>query len=789
MAESDLLPRTEPLALRTLVDRLCRRLPDAPQYPTQGAVLFADFERRECRRKYLPVEVLRSFLGGRGANMWLLYNLLEASRDALDPEVPLIFGAGVLTGSVPAATRGNFTAKSPDSSAILDSSGGDYFPSYLKRKGYGHLVLYGRAAQWTLLRIDDHGAHFDDASPYVGLDNLDLTAAIERDYRCTEQKDMAMARITRAGENLVLCSGIMGGVKAIWARGGAGAKMGSLRLKAIVVLGKSHDAEAAADPAALKARNKVIGKKITGASVIRNALKTVGTPFLYKPARVLGAVGARNNQETTWVDSLDADNIDPYRPGMEGCCKCPVHCRPLNDLTPEGKGGWGANALRGLKGNASYDPAQAELVHGRAKTYRGARGDGRFDRYDKGDGPEYTTLGKFGPLIGVKAPEQVLRLNNILNDLGLDSASTGSAIAWAMELYQRGIITAADTGGLDLAWGDSEAIEKLVFLTACRQGFGDTIADSARAVERGKYPKEALRYRMAVKGLFQSDPHDARILKAFALGLAVATRGMDHLRNRATLEINARINDDPELKRSLYGGRVSPEPTSYEGKEYAVRKCENTFAVGDAVGMCRFDTKLFNSPSLPDLGDFAAQVRALTGVELTEGEIEEVGRNITGLERLLNHRLGLRAGDDTLPARWFEEGTTDGPFKGERIDSREFDKLKARFYALTGLAADGAPNVEWQERLAAATTGFGVRVSLPAACPGAPEHAIVVDEEVANVSELRAALARRLPEAREWLDGHQVNVAVNGAMILSGEAAAPVRSGDRVALVPAIAGG
>ena len=776
------------MEIRTFVDRLCGRLYDAPQYPTQGVTLFVDLERRETRRKYLPGEVLRTFLGGRGANMWLLYNLLEPSRDALDPQVPLIFGAGVLTGAVPAATRGNFTSKSPDSYAILDSSGGDYFPSFLKRKGYDHLVLYGRAAGWTLLRIDGHGVHFDDAAPYVGLDNLDLTAAIERDYRSTDRKDMAMARITRAGENLVLCSGIMGGVKAIWARGGAGAKMGSLQLKAIVVLGKPHEAEAAADPAALKARNKVIGKKITGASVIRNALKTVGTPFLYKPSRVLGAISARNNQETTWVDALDADNIDPYRPGMEGCCKCPVHCRPLNDLTPEGKGGWGANALKGVKGNASYDTAQADLVHARAKTYAGVHGDGRFDRYDKGDGPEYTTLGKLGPMIGVKAPEQVLRLNNILNDLGLDSASAGSAIAWAMELYQRGIITAADTG-LDLSWGNYAAIEKLVFLTACRQGFGDTIADSARAVDRGKYPKEALRYRMAVKGLFQSDPHDARILKAFALGLAVATRGMDHLRNRATLEINARINDDPALKASLYGGRVSPEPTSYEGKEYAVRKCENTFAVGDAVGMCRFDTKLFNSPSLPDLGDFAAQVKALTGVELTESAIEEVGRNITGLERLLNRRLGLRAADDTLPARWFEEGATAGPFKGERIDPVEFEKLKSRFYALTGLAEDGAPKADWHERLALATTGFAVRVSLPAACPGAPESAIVVDEPVASVHELRAAVAKRLPEAGEWLADHQVNVAVNGAMILSGEAAAPVRSGDRVALVPAIAGG
>ena len=136
---------------------------------------------------------------------------------------------------------------------------------------------------------------------------------------------------------------------------------------------------------------------------------------------------------------------------------------------------------------------------------------------------------------------------------------------------------------------------------------------------------------MAVKGLFQSDPHDARILKAFALGLSVATRGMDHLRNRVTLEINARINDDAPFKTQLYGGSVAAQPNSYQGKEIAVRRCENTFAVGDSVGMCRFNTKLFNSPTLPDLGDFATQLTSLTGQEFTEAQLDEIGRNVAGV--------------------------------------------------------------------------------------------------------------------------------------------------------------
>jgi aldehyde:ferredoxin oxidoreductase len=783
------IPRSKeeaPMSIRDHVERLCARLHDSPQYPSQGATLFVDLERQEVRRKYLPAEVLVNFLGGRGANMWLLYNLLEEDRDALDPEVPLIFGAGVLTSHVPSATRGNFTGKSPDSYAILDANAGDYFPAFFKRHGYDHLVLYGRAPRLTLLRIAYQEVSFHDATPYAGLDNLDTAAAVERDFTCSERKDMALARITSAGENLVRCAGIMGGIKSIWARGGAGAKMGALRLKAIMVHGKPPEDPL---PAPFKAHNKAIGKKITGTSVIKNALKTVGTPFLYKPSRVLGALGTKNNQETAWVDSLDADNFDPYRPGMDGCFKCPVHCRNQNDMTPEGKGGWGAGALKGLKGNASYDKAQAELEHGKRRTYNGIRNDGVFDRYDKGDGPEYVTVGKFGPNIGIREPEHVLRLNNILNDLGLDSASTGAALAWAMELYQRGIITQEHTGGLDLTWGNYPVIERLLFMTARRVGFGNVIADSARAVDLGHYPPEALRYRMAVKGLFQSDPHDARILKAFALGLAVATRGMDHLRNRVTLEINARINDDPAFKTALYGGVVAAEPNSYQGKEYAVRKCEDTFAVGDSVGMCRFDTKLFNSPTLPDTEDFAAQVSALTGLPFSAQEMERIGRNVIGLERLLNFRLGLRGRDDTLPPRWFEEGNTFGPFKGERVDPAEFERLKARFYALTGLNGEGVPTADWHEQLARVTTGFAVRVELPADTPGAPERAVVIDEPVATVAELRQTLARRLPEAAQRLADRNLNVAINGEMHLSGEHSVPVRNGDRVTVFPMIAGG
>jgi aldehyde:ferredoxin oxidoreductase len=643
------------MSIRALVARLLDELPREPQYPTQGATLFVDLERREVQRGFTPMHVVKALLGGRGANMFYLHRLLDESLSPLHPDVPLIFGSGVLTGIVPSAARGNATSWSPESGVIMDSNAGDYFPSFIRMNGIDHLVLYGCAASWTLLHVHEGRAGFVDATPYVGLDNIDLRERIPNDFGGTWTRDLAMVNITRAGENLVLTSAMMAGPKACYARGAPGAKMGSLKLKAIVVQGHTKDFETAQP---YKGYNRTIAQKLLDTSVVKHALKTTGTPFLYKPSRMLGAMGTKNNQETTWTEQLDAEHITPYRPGMAGCFRCPVNCRPLNQL--------------------NSNPA---------------------DRYGRGDGPEYVTLGKFGPNLGIDKVESVIRLNNVCNDLGLDTASTGSAISWAMELFQRGIITRANTGGLDLVWGDAAVVEQLLFMMTRREGFGSVLADSTRAVERGHYPAEALRYRMAVKGLMQSDPHDARILKAFALGLAVATRGMDHLRNRVTLEINSRINDDPAFKARLYGGPVSAAPNSYIDKERAVRVCENVYGVGDSVGMCRFTTKLFNSPSLPGLDEFSAQIANVTGIELSVAELDRIGLNITGVERLINQRLGVGRADDTLPARWFDEPIKVGAYAGERIDRAEFDEMLSRFYELSELTEEGVPKREWREAL------------------------------------------------------------------------------------------
>ena len=646
------------MAIRERVARLLDEMPRAAEFPSQGATLFVDLERRETSTAFTPIGVTKTLLGGRGANMYYLYRLLDETLSPLNPDIPLIFGSGLLTGLVPSAARGNCTSWSPESGVLLDTNAGDYFPSFLRMNGFDHLVLYGKAPTWTTIVIREGVVSIEDGTRYAGMDNIEMRAAVARDTGGVWARNLAMANITRAGENGVLTSGIMAGPKAIYARGGPGAKMGSLGLKGIVTIAQTREFPTAQP---YKPYNRVIAQKLLATSVVKNALSTKGTPFLYKPSRLLGAMGTKNNQETTWTEGLDAEHFDQYRPGMEGCFRCPVNCRPLNDLH-------------------SATP----------------------DKYDKGDGPEYVTLGKFGPNLGIDSVESVIRLNNICNDLGLDTASTGSALGWAFELFQRGIITTAHTGGLDLQWGDAAMIERLLFMMTVREGFGNVLADSMRAVEQGHYPAEAMKYRIAVKGLGQSDPHDARILKAFALGLAVATRGMDHLRNRATLEINARINDQPEFKAELYGGPVSAEPTSYAQKERAVRACENIYAVGDAVGMCRFTTKLFNSPSLPGIEEFRTQLANVTGLQFSAEELEQCGLNVMGVERLVNHRLGVGRKDDTLPDRWFDEPNPSGPYKGEKIDRQEFDAMLSRFYEISRLTSEGVPQDAWRKQLVGA---------------------------------------------------------------------------------------
>ncbi|MFQ5911421.1 MAG: aldehyde ferredoxin oxidoreductase C-terminal domain-containing protein, partial [Thermoplasmata archaeon] len=220
---------------------------------------------------------------------------------------------------------------------------------------------------------------------------------------------------------------------------------------------------------------------------------------------------------------------------------------------------------------------------------------------------------------------------------------------------------------------------------AKREGFGDILAESTRAAKKlGRKSKD---YLIAVKNLPQSDPHDVRYIKAFALGIATASRGADHLRSRPTLEIFLRL--PREVKERIYGKGVSPDPTSYKGKERTVYFSDNIFAVVDSLGICKFICHGFNSPHFIDYPRFGELIEAATGMRYGRRRLESVGKRVVDTERLFNIREGLTRRDDTLPKRYFDDPMPLGVTKGHRIEREEFDALLSRYYKMRGWDEDG----------------------------------------------------------------------------------------------------
>jgi aldehyde:ferredoxin oxidoreductase len=301
----------------------------------------------------------------------------------------------------------------------------------------------------------------------------------------------------------------------------------------------------------------------------------------------------------------------------------------------------------------------------------------------RGEGPEYTSIVLLGANLGIGNTAQVIKLNNLANQLGLDVSSTGGIISWATELYEKGIIDRSLTGE-PLRFGDYDLAVRLMRAIAHREGFGDVLAESSKAAEKLKDPER--RYLTAIKGLPQSDPHDCRYIKGFALGIAVASRGADHLRNRPTLEV---LDLPPELLKDIYGKEVDRDPASYRSKELVVATHEDIYAVIDCLGICKFVCHGFNSPRLLNYEHFSLLLEKAFGASFSKEELRRVGRRVVDLERAFLNREGIRSCHDTLPPRYFDEPMPSGVAKGHRIDREEFRNLLQRFYRLRGWDENG----------------------------------------------------------------------------------------------------
>ena len=600
-----------------------------------------DLSKRKITIKHTPDSLKKKFLGGRGLNSYYLYNMIKPGIDPFSPENVLIFGTGFLTGTlVPNSSRFNVSAKSPETGILGDANCGGYFAAELRYAGFDRLIIKGKAKKPSYLYVSDGKIEIVDAKEYWGMDTTEIQKSLRTDLGHVESAVCGVA-----GENLVRFACVRTGVKNAAGRCGLGAVMGSKNLKAIAVRGT--DGIEVANPDEMLETVEEL-KEYIMKSKITSILGTVGTPLLYEVSNVLGAIRTKNSQLNAWSDTLNADVIETFVDKMISCSSCIVHCRHRNNLG--------------------------------------------------GEGPEYTAVGLLGANLGIEDTANVIELNNICNELGLDISSSGTILAWAYELYEKGIIDKKMTGE-ELRFGDFELSKRLLHNISRREGFGDILAESTRNVKR--FGEKSKDYLIAVKGLPQSDPHDVRYIKAFALGIATSSRGADHLRSRPTLEIFLKL--PPEVKDRIYGKGIPNDPTSYVAKEKTVFFSDNIFAAIDCLGVCKFICHGFNSPHFVDYTWMKRLIHCASGWVFSEKEIQEVGKRVIDIERMFNNREGISKKDDTLPKRYFDDPMPLKLSKGHHIDRKEFDKMLSRYYKIRNWTDDGIVKKERVKELEALT--------------------------------------------------------------------------------------
>jgi aldehyde:ferredoxin oxidoreductase len=369
---------------------------------------------------------------------------------------------------------------------------------------------------------------------------------------------------------------------------------------------------------------------------------------------LLGKVRNRNLQRNQVPDgqSLYADNLAKFSTGMAACFGCPVHCRHRY-LVPEGP-------------------------------HKGRHAEG----------PEWSTLAALGGELDCRRMEAVLGGNYLLNKYGVDSLEFGSMLAWAIELFEKGIINEEVTGGVKLEWGDDKLMYDMADRVARREGLGDILAEGPkRAIER--LGVRTAYYNAHVKGM--SCLHtDDRPAPSHALGIATASRGADHLRSRPGSDAHML---PPDVRERMFGFAV-PEMTGYEGSGKLVRWHELIYAISDALGVCKFQA-LFMSPSTIGYAEYATLVRHITGLEFSPVELVEAGERICTLERMFNNREGASRKDDMLPERYYSEPTPLGPegMKGKVIERDKYELLLDEYYEAHGWDSKGVPRAETMARL------------------------------------------------------------------------------------------
>jgi aldehyde:ferredoxin oxidoreductase len=567
-----------------------------------------------------------NFLGGRGINARILFDESNTIVGCFDPENPLIYGVGTLVGTLaPFACRVSIETKNAFTGGLGSANCGGHFGAEMKFAGFDNAVITGRAERPVYLWMEDGDAELRDASPLRGMTTWDTERWIREEQGDNEVR---VSCIGPAGENLVRSACIMTDRAKAAGGSGVGAVMGSKNLKALAARG--HRSVEIADPERFMDAVDEALRVVEGFPKARRYREEgyYGVESYFgSPAWEVGFRPVRNGQDDYWdpekIGRVSGDALKRYREKILACFGCPVGCMP-----------W----MRVEDG-----PYRVE-----------------------GEGWWNNSSNSFCTRVDCDDPEAALKAHLLANQLGLDGDNASVAIAWAFECYERGLITAEDSGGLELDWGNHDAVLTLLEMLANREGLGDLLAEGVmRAAE--KIGRGSLDFALHIKG--QDTVDGIRVSKGWGFGVVTSPAAGRHLRG-------ALHTFEPD------------EFLSYEGVPWRVFMQEQFKAILDMTGVCLYNNGLLSWETRihEDAAKLITELTsAATGLDLSTAKFMRMGRQVHNLEKAFNSlHGGFTRRDDYPPTRYWNEPVKSGPYRGERIDHERWEEMLDEYYALHG---------------------------------------------------------------------------------------------------------
>jgi aldehyde:ferredoxin oxidoreductase len=605
-------------------------------YAYAGKILRVNLTTGKVSTEPLSEEMAKSYIGGIGLGIRLLMDNSKPGTDPFSPDNPIIFTTGPLSGTM-GPTAGNgyaVVSKSPATGGVGEAKAHGFFGPDLKRAGYDGVIITGKADKLSYLWIDDDNVKLMNAEHMAGK------SPYETDMQIREELGdfyIRVSAIGMAGEKLCRFSAMINDEFRAIGRTGMGAVMGSKNLKAVAVRG-TKDVNVA-DLEGFKEFVKLIHERMKGPATKK--YKTLGTPQNVLVLNALAALATRNFRQASFegAERVSGEYLNEhYVKKIVGCATCGMRCDHIA-VVPEGP----------------YQGATSRL--------------------------EFECLWSMGPLCGVDRLDAIIEAMRRANEYGLDGISTGVVIAFAMDLYENGIITKEQTDGLDLSFGNAEAMVEMVKRIGERKGWlGDVLAEGTlRAAE--KIGGDASKYACQIKGL-ELPGYDLRTLKTAALGFSVSFRGACHLRNGAY---------SPDVKGKVNRFKIE------KGRGKMIVPDGNIYNVIDSLIVCKFSRGTYYD----GLKDLANYYTLATGIPITAEELDKDGERIENLARLFNIREGKGTRKyDTLPWRITHTPVPDdGPGKGAVVSDEEFQMGLDDYYEARGWTLEGVPTVEKLDEL------------------------------------------------------------------------------------------